>query len=101
MVLNEPRTFRQTLNCSDSDRCIAAIEDEHKSLIQNQTWDITERPAYRNIVTCKWVYKVKLNDNNTIERYKAHLVARGFTQQFGQDFDETLSRSPDMNLSDY
>ena len=43
-----------------------------------------------NLVGCKWVFKLKLNSDGSISRYKAKLVAKGFHQQVGVNFYETL-----------
>jgi hypothetical protein len=60
-------------------------------LTENGTWKRVKRPEGNNIISCRWVYKLKRNDDGNIEVFKARLVARGFTQQFGEDFNETYS----------
>ena len=42
-------------------------------------------------ITCKWVYKIKTRSDDSLERYKAHLVPRGFQQEQGRDYDETFA----------
>jgi hypothetical protein len=68
-----------------------AMEEEIKALNENQTWDLVPRPNEVKPISCKWVYKVKTRPDGSIERYKARLVARGFSQQYGLDYEETFS----------
>ena len=55
------------------------------------TWEAVPRPKSTNIVSCKWVYRVKYGADGEVTRYKARLVARGFTQVYGQDYQETFA----------
>ena len=68
-----------------------AANEEYKSLIDMNTWDLVPLPPGRQPVSCKWVFKLKCNSDGSVDRYKARLVARGFTQQQGVDFDETYA----------
>ena len=43
------------------------------------------------MVGCKWIYKIKIRSNGSIDRYKAHLVAKGFTQEYKIDYEETFA----------
>ena len=63
---------------------IAALE-------ANQTWVITPLPPYKRAIGCKWVYRVKYNADGSLDRYKARLAAKGFTQQASLDFTDTFS----------
>jgi len=69
----------------------AAMENEFQALLKNQTWHLVPRPKGKNIVGCKWVYRLKRKADGTIDRYKARLVAKGFKQRYGVDYEETFS----------
>lgn len=67
-----------------------AMEEELKSFEENEAWELVTKPVDAKVVQCKWVYKKKLNVDNTV-RYRARLVAKGFTQREGIDYKETFS----------
>lgn len=67
------------------------MKEEYQSLISNGTWELVDPPANRNIVSSKWVYRKKLNADGEVERFKARLVAQGFTQCFGSDYEEIFA----------
>ena len=68
-----------------------AMESEYNSLISNNTWEYAELPKDRQIVSGKWIFKVKKDQYGRISRYKCRYVARGFSQVKGLDYQETFS----------
>lgn len=64
---------------------------EYQALLHNKTWHLVPKPKDKNIIGCKWVYKVKRKSDGTIDRYKARLVAKGFKQRYGIDYEDTFS----------
>ncbi|KAK1424394.1 hypothetical protein QVD17_19723 [Tagetes erecta] len=68
-----------------------AMHDEMRALNNNHTWTLVPRPKHVNIVGSKWVFRVKPNSDGTQHRFKARLVARGFTQVPGMDYNHTFS----------
>ena len=75
----------------------AAMIEEMEALSKNKTWVLTPLPRGKKAVSCKWVYTVKQNAEGKIERYKARLVARGYSQTYGIDYDETFAPVAKMN----
>lgn len=67
------------------------MKSEIRALEDNHTWDIVLKPLSQHIVDWKWLFKVKYHFDGTIERYKARLVARGFTQTLGIDYYDTYA----------
>ncbi|KAH9135323.1 hypothetical protein LEN26_006488 [Aphanomyces euteiches] len=67
------------------------MKAEIDSLIANGTWMLVPKPPGTNIVSNKWVFKIKYDSLGAVEKFKARLVARGFSQQYGVDFSETYS----------
>ena len=67
------------------------MKEELDALHKNNTWDLVDLPPRKFVVGCKCVYKIKTCFDGTIDRYKAQLVARRFTQEYGVDYEETFS----------
>jgi hypothetical protein len=58
------------------------MREEMNALERNQTWEIVELPKEKKTLRCKWVYALKYKADGSLERYRAMLVAKGFTQTF-------------------
>jgi hypothetical protein len=67
------------------------METEFSALQRNGTWNLVPPVSGVNLIDSRWVFKVKLHADGSIERYKARLVAKGFKQRYGLDYDETFS----------
>jgi hypothetical protein len=72
--------------------------DELAALDRTGTWDIVPLPSHAVPITCKLVFKIKTKFDGSIERYKVRLVARGFKQTQGWDFDETFAPVAHMTI---
>ena len=64
---------------------------EFDALLKNHTWNLVPSSPSQNLISCKWVFRVKRHADGSIERFKARLVAKGFQQQSGIDYGETYS----------
>ena len=87
-TITEPHSY--TVASKHSKWC-TAMDEEFQALQQQATWTLVPLPNSKNVVGCKWVYKLKHHSDASIARYKARLVAKGFHQQYGIDFEETFS----------
>jgi hypothetical protein len=67
------------------------MAEEIATLDHTGTWDLVPCPSRVRSITCKWVYKVNTRYDGSLERYKACLVAHGFQQEHGRDYDETFA----------
>ncbi|GFP94834.1 uncharacterized mitochondrial protein atmg00810 [Phtheirospermum japonicum] len=68
-----------------------AMQREFSALLKNKTWNVCLLPAHKPLISCKWIFKAKRNADGSLARCKARLVARGYTQQPGLDYNETFS----------
>ena len=87
----EPSTFQEATSSSDAHLWIAAMQEEIEALHKNKTWDLVPLPHGRKAIGNKWVYKIKRNSDDQVERYRARLVVKGYAQKEGIDFNEIFS----------
>ncbi|GKA72573.1 retrotransposon protein, putative, ty1-copia subclass, partial [Tanacetum coccineum] len=89
---HEPLTYQEAVSCEDSSKWKAAMKEEMDSLRKNKTWELVDHPAEQKLVSYKWLFKIKERIGGVQKpRYKARLVARGFTQRAGIDYNEVVS----------
>jgi len=90
-VKAEPQTYEEAVSGVDAELWRQAMDEEMKSLHENDTWDLSDLPAHAKAIPVKWVYKVKRDAAGNIERYKARLVVKGYMQREGVDFTEVYA----------
>ncbi|GJY85228.1 ribonuclease H-like domain-containing protein [Tanacetum coccineum] len=84
----EPKSFSEA---SKFPYWIDAMNQEMNVLLRNGTWDIVDLPKDRKVIGSKWIYKIKYQSNGEIDRFKARLVAHGFSQKECIYYEETFS----------
>ena len=87
----EPSTYAQAMKRPDAAQWHTAAEEEYNAHLSNGTWKLVELPPDRRAIGCRWVFKIKRNADGSVERYKARIVAKGFSQRPGYDFVEIFA----------
>ncbi|RVW72252.1 Retrovirus-related Pol polyprotein from transposon RE1 [Vitis vinifera] len=89
-----PNTIQEAFKISEWKK---AVQDEIDALEKNGTWTIIDLPVGKRPVGCKWIFTIKYKADGSVERFKARLVARGFTQSYGIDYQETFAPVAKLN----
>ena len=86
-----PSTVEEALSSPESGNWKDAMNKEMSSLIKNNVWTLNELPEGKNPVKSKWIFRKKNNPNSKLTVFKARLVAAGYSQKYGTDYEETFS----------
>ncbi|GJS89008.1 retrovirus-related pol polyprotein from transposon TNT 1-94 [Tanacetum coccineum] len=85
---NKPKNVNEALG---DESWIVAMQEELNQFIANDVWELVPQPRNMKIIGTKWVFRNKLDENGIVSRNKARLVAQGYNQQEGIDYDETYA----------
>jgi len=88
---DDPRTVKEVVDSKDGKLWKEAMVDEMASLHKNEAWDLVESSAGRKPIGGKWVFKKKTNAEGKVEKYKAQLVSKGYSQVLRIDFGDIFS----------
>nr|GEU30897.1 retrovirus-related Pol polyprotein from transposon TNT 1-94 [Tanacetum cinerariifolium] len=80
---------------------IVAMQEELDQFIANDVWELVPQPRNMTIIGTKWVFRNKLDENGIVSRKKARLVAQGYNQQEGIDYDETYALGTSIEIVVY
>ena len=67
------------------------MNEEMQALSKNETWDLVPSSPHQKAINCRWIFKVKYNVDGFVNRYKPRLIAKGYAQTQGVDYEETFS----------
>ncbi|RDX60832.1 Copia protein, partial [Mucuna pruriens] len=88
IVVCEPASFEEA---AMEHKWLAAMKEEISMIEKNQTWMLVPRPHDRNVIGVKWVFPTKFNLDGSLNKHKARLVVKGYSQIFGVDYAYTFA----------
>ena len=88
---DNPLTYRDAMDDSDKDKWQDAMNQEMESMYSNFVWELVDPPEDVRPIGCKWIFKRKRGIDGKVETFKVRLVAKGYTQKEGVDYEETFS----------
>ena len=87
---DEPTNYEEAMMCPDSDKWLEAMKSETGSMYENKVWTLVDLPDDPRPIENKWIFKKKTDTDGNVTVYKARLIAKGYRQVQGDDYDETF-----------
>ena len=88
---DEPTNYEEAMMSPDSAKWLEAMKSEMRSMYENKVWTLIDLPNDRRAIEIKWIFKRKTDTDSSVTIYKARIVAKGFRQVQGVDYDEIFS----------
>ena len=88
---DEPTNYEEAMMSPDSAKWLEAMKSEMRSMYENKVWSLIDLPNDRRAIEIKWIFKRKTDADSSVTIYKARIVAKGFRQVQGVDYDESFS----------
>ena len=87
----EPRTLRDALSRKDAEKWVEAALKEIEAHVHNGTWELAQLPPGKRAIGSRWIFKIKRTPEGLVDKYKARLVAQGFSQVPGIHYGEVFA----------
>ena len=88
---DEPVNYEEAMMSPDSAKWLEAMKSEMRSMYKNKVWTLVDLPDDRQAIENKWIFKRKTDADSSVAIYKTIIVAKGFRQVQGVDYDESFS----------
>ena len=88
---DEPTNYEEAMMSPDSAKWLEAMKSEIRSMYENKVWTLIDLPNDQRAIEIKWIFKRKTDADSSVTIYKARIVAKGFRQVQGVDYDENFS----------
>jgi hypothetical protein len=88
LIEKDPTFFEESIQKKEWEN---SMTEEYQSIINNDVWEIVPKSKNKDVVSSKWLYKIKHVADGSIEKHKASFVSRGFSQKEHIDYEETFS----------